>query len=67
MKVLRWAVFLSQFQYRIEHIDGKDNVMADIMKTWIRGYRGKRVAIRRVSYPLLANQVVPSTDDETFV
>jgi len=66
MKVLRWAVYLSQFQYRIEHVDGEANVMADVMTRWMRGYRGKRCAIRRVTYRILENAVVPSPESKDF-
>ena len=30
-KVQRWALFLSKYTYVIEHIDGDDNVFADIL------------------------------------
>lgn len=30
-KVLRWAIYLSNFDYVIEHIDGERNVFADIL------------------------------------
>lgn len=66
MKVLRWAVFMSQFQYRIEHVDGEANLMADVMTRWMSGYRGKRCAIKRVTYRLLENAVVPSPDSADF-
>lgn len=52
LKVLRWALYLSTFTYRIEHIPGSDNVMADIMTRWLRGYRGQRPSIRRLKAPM---------------
>lgn len=65
MKVLRWAVFLSQFQYRIEHVDS-DEVMADLITLGIRGYRGKRTTIRQLTYLLLEKAVVPSPESNDF-
>ena len=41
-KLQRWALFLSQFPYHIEHVRGEKNVMADMMTRWFAGYRGKR-------------------------
>ena len=38
-KVQRWALFLSKFTYVVEHIDGNNNVFADILTMWTRGYR----------------------------
>lgn len=66
MKVLRWAILLSQFQYRIDHVDGEDKVMADIMTRWVWGYCRKRAAIRRVTYKLMEHTVVPSPNDDTI-
>ena len=39
-KVQRWALFLTRFSYRIHHLSGEENVFADIMTRWFRGYRG---------------------------
>ena len=52
-KVQRWGLFLSGFSYAIEHVDGKCNVMADIMTRWLREYRGKRQSARRMTHLLL--------------
>ena len=38
-KAQRWALYLSQFLYVIEHIAGERNVFADILTRWCRGYR----------------------------
>ena len=38
-KVQRWAFYLSRFDYSIEHIRGEDNVFADILTRWTKGYR----------------------------
>lgn len=48
LKVVRWALFLSAFTYRIEHVPGDVNTWPDIMTRWMRGYR-KPPSIRRVS------------------
>lgn len=48
LKVVRWALFLSAFTYIICHVPGDENVMADILTRWFKGYRGKRIEIRRV-------------------
>lgn len=53
IKVLRWAVVLSQFQYRNENFDGRDNVMEYTVTRWVRGYRGKRTRVQHVTYFLL--------------
>lgn len=33
LKVVSWALFISAFTYRIEHVQGDKNTLADIMKT----------------------------------
>ena len=65
-KVQRWALFLTRFPYRISHIAGEDNVFADIMTRWFRGYRGnlaesETALCRRVSrLALLVPPAYPS-------
>ena len=66
LKVLRWAVFLSQFMYRIEHVDGDENIMADIMTRWLRGYRVNEKTIKRVAHLLQAIDIVPSPLETKF-
>lgn len=39
--VQRWALYLSHFQYSLEHVDGSENVFADTLTQWLRGYRGR--------------------------
>lgn len=51
LKVIRWALFLSGFNYRIEHVPGNTNIWPDIMTRWMRGYR-KAPVIRRVTTAL---------------
>ena len=38
-EVQRWALFLSRFDYFIEHISGTANVFADILTRWVGRYR----------------------------
>ena len=47
-KVHRWALFLSRFDYILEHIDGESNVCADIMTRWSRNYRKENRQLRTV-------------------
>ena len=61
LKVIRWALFLSAFTYRIEHFHGGVNTWPDIMTRWMRGYRKNR-AIRRV-VPSLSFSGVPVAPD----
>ncbi len=58
---------MSQFQYRIEHVDGAQNVMPDIMTRWLRGYRGKRSAIKRVSHRILEHVLPASPLNADFI
>ena len=46
-KVQRWALYLSQFPYLIEHVDGQNNIFADILTRWLKGYRSERKALRK--------------------
>ena len=65
LKVVRWALYLSAFTYRIEHVPGDSNTWPDIMTRWMRGYRNKP-AIRRVSAPIPFNGVTSSPDSPEF-
>lgn len=38
-KVQRWAEYLSQFSYNVEHVAGEENWMADLLTRWEKGYR----------------------------
>ena len=64
-KLQRWALFLLQFEYCIEHVRGEANVMADMMTRWFKGYRGKRKTcmVRRVQ---LVQEEVISPRHENF-
>ena len=64
-KVQRWALFLSQFDYVIEHIDGRENVFADILTRWFKGYRKEKGLQLRTICSLVNTgmQITPSTTD----
>lgn len=64
LKVLRWALYMSTFTYRIEHVPGTQNIMADIMTRWLRGYRGQIRAVRRIKGPLPPVPTAPAAEDE---
>lgn len=66
MKVMRWALLLSQYDYKIAHIDGKNNLAADMMTRWLKGYRGHPRAMKRIRHLLLELDTVPTTSDDDF-
>lgn len=39
LKIIRWALYLSAFNYRIYHVTGELNTIADIMTYFMRVYR----------------------------
>lgn len=54
---------LSRFEYIIEHIPGTENVFADILTRWTRGYRKNLLLTRRVrSLVQSASQLPPPVD-----
>ena len=65
-KVQRWALFLSTFPYVIEHIRGEDNVCADMLTRWCRGYRrvDARKKTERVCALVLTDTEPTRTDSE---
>ena len=65
LKVIRWALFLSGFNYRIEHVPGNTNIWSDIMTRWMQGYR-KTPAILRVTSTLPFNGVVIPPNSPEF-
>lgn len=67
MKMYRWAIFLSQFNYKSEHFVGKLNVMPDVITQWLREYRRHKAAIKRVSHQILQDDIVPSPLSKNFV
>lgn len=63
-KVQRWAMYLSRFEYVIEHIDGKRNICADMLTRWTKGYRNERLSTKSICCLVsTADQVVPSAGD----
>ena len=63
-KVQRWALFLSRFNYRIEHVSGEENVFADILTRWLKGYRDEPKRMRTICSLVRAPaQIIPTADD----
>lgn len=56
LRDIRWALFLSAFNYRIEHVPGDYNIRPEIMTRWMRGYR-RAPSVRRVTSALPFNGV----------
>lgn len=48
LKVVRWSLYFSVFNYLIKHVPGFSKAWPDTMTRWIRGYR-KGLAIRRTA------------------
>lgn len=44
MKVARWALFLSTFNFAIEQVDGESNDFPDVVTRWMKGYSHERAA-----------------------
>ena len=65
LKVIRWALFLSAFKYRIEHVPGDSNIWPDLMTRWMRGYR-RATAVRRVTSTVPFNGVTVPPDSPEF-
>ena len=63
-KVQRWALYMSRFHYVIEHVKGEDNVFADILTRWMRGYRNESKGHTAICSMLLqeAEQLIPAAD-----
>ena len=66
-KVQRWALFLSQFPYVIEHVDGDRNVFADILTRCLRGYRSERRNARTMCKLVMSRDIVESPASESFI
>jgi len=64
-KVQRWALFLSKFNYVIEHIRGDENVCADILTRWTRGYRNEKQLLCSIVLEEAA-QLIPAADSITW-
>lgn len=67
LKVLRWAVFLSEFKYRMENVPEDNNIWPDIMNRLITGYREppafSRVRFRLISVVSLFLQILLRSND----
>lgn len=66
-KVQRWALYLSQFPYVIEHVEGERNVFADILTRWLKGYRSERRGVRRMCKLARISDIVESPAKESFI
>lgn len=58
-KVHRWAIHLSRFEFVIDHIEGANNVFADILTRWSKGYRNTR-AQQTNTIAALYKDIVPT-------
>lgn len=67
-KVQRWALYLSRFNYVIEHIEGENNVFADIMTRWLRRYRTDIRSMRKITRAHKPPwQIIPSPSQPNFI
>ena len=65
LRIVRCALYLSAFNYRIERVLGSSNTWPDIMTRWMRGYR-KNPAIRRIAPAIRFSGVTPPPDPDVF-
>lgn len=63
-EVQRWALYLSQFYYNIEHVTGEDNWMADLLTRWAKGYR-RSTKVARISIQDMDR--LPCSTDSGFI
>ena len=63
-----WAMYLSRFEYNIEHLDADANIFAEILTRWLKGYRVEQKVARKavLAFSVIA-QMMPSSDPEKFV
>lgn len=59
-KVVRGALFMSTFAYKIEHIPGEQNLLADMLFRLMHVYRGQQKALKRIAMIKLSD-VVPKS------
>lgn len=59
-KAQRWALYLSQFEYDIEHIPGELNDLPDLLTRWAKGYR-QTLKVCRISVG--SYDLLPSASD----
>ncbi|KAJ0392214.1 hypothetical protein P43SY_008832 [Pythium insidiosum] len=66
-KLQRWALYLTDYRYEIEHVKGTDNVWADLVSRWLHGAVPDAVtakAVRTRSTPALSR--LRPLQDELF-
>jgi len=62
-KVPRWALYLSRFNYAIEHVSGENNVFSDIFTRWTRAHRRDKMQQAVCSLLLEGTeQFIPAAD-----
>ena len=66
MKVARWALFLSTFNYVIAHVDGESNDFPDMLTRWMKGYRSTKSYICRVRKAIPYSGIPKSPYSSTF-
>lgn len=66
MKVVRWELYLSAFQYHIEHVEGSDNTFPDILTRWMKSYRSRKTNIRRVKSAVSYSGIPQSPFTDSF-
>lgn len=66
MKVARWALFLSTFNYCIEHVDGDSNDFPDMLTRWMKGYRSSTSCICRVRKAIHYSGIPQSPYNDKF-
>lgn len=49
IRVIKWPLYLSVFDYNIKHVHGSWNTLADIMTGWMRKYRAPLCLTRLVA------------------
>lgn len=62
-EVPRWNIHLSRFVIFIDHIEGANNVLADMLTKWAKGYR---VALAE-KVAALYTDIVPSANEAKFI
>ncbi len=66
LKVVRWALFLSAFTYRIEHVHRDVNTWPDIMTRCMRSYRKNPATRRRRTHSTVQRITCPAGPLLTF-
>jgi len=69
-RLQRWSLLLQAQSYKIEHIEGKDNVVADLFSRWgvaqqreIKAYPAKLALKRLMSYNMPGPKMAPADPD----